>query len=300
MAISNDNVVPILIAGSLLEQYRKSRVYAARTNRSWQSLVALGGDIVRVTPPVAATIADYVVGTAISYGRVDVGTAIDIPLNKQKYAAVKVDSIDAMKALPNLISAGTTESAEALAGQVDADVRAEMLAGSTLGPSVALDHSETLSGNSLRISAMHRLLDLASVPRAGRWMIIGPYTAEVLQAYALQNAVIAAPYIDRSGLINGGLGSFAGFDLYVDNGAYSTLADTDPADDPLTSQATETLFYGNDTAVAFLERTTPPESLRLEDEFADAVRMLQVYGSKTVYADRIFRSEATIAKVPKS
>ena len=289
MPITNATVVPKLIAARLVAKYGETRVFAQRTNRAWQGMLASGGNTVQRNTINDAAVADYVVDTDIAYTSGDVTALGDLTLTKQKYWAVKLDDIPAAQSVSGILDATVADAGEKLAAQVDSDVRAVFDAGATAGLAVGLDHESATAweASDFKFAAFHRLLDLQNMPRAGRWLIIGPYGAEAIQRYAMQNAVIAATPV--AGLINGGIGSFAGFNVYVHGSSHSVLAGT---------TATEEWFYGNDTAVAFIDQVRRLEQIRLQEAFEDAVRGLYTYGAKMDFAARVYKSVATIENVP--
>ena len=296
MPINNTTVVPKLVAARLVNKYRENRVFAQRTNRAWQGMLASGGDTVQRNTVNAATVADYVQGTAIAYTAGDVTALGDLTLTKSKYWAVKLDDIPAIQSVSGILDATVADAGEVLATQVDTDVRTVFDTSATAGPAIALDHDNFALGRNtaeypqltdLGIQTMHRLLDLENVPRSGRWLIIGPYGAEYIQAMALESAIIAAPPV--AGLVNGNIGSFGGFNVYVHGATHSALA---------VAVATEDWFYGNDTAVAFIDQIRRVEQIRLIDQFEDAVRGLYTYGAKMDFPKRVYKSVATISNVP--
>ena len=294
MAITNATVVPKLIAARLVAKYSEQRVFAQRTNRAWQGMLAQGGNTVQRNSINDAAVADYVVDTDIAYTSGDVTALGDLTLTKQKYWAVKLDDIPAIQSVSGILDATVESAGEKLAAQVDTDVRTVFDTSATAGMAIALDHADigavagtAIDANDLGFATFHRLLDLESVPRSGRWLIIGPYGAEILQAYALQNAVIAAAPI--TGLLNGGIGAFAGFNVYVHGATHSGL---------VSAVATEDWFYGNDTAVAYIDQLRRVEQIRLQEGFEDAVRGLYTYGAKMDFPKRVYKSIATISNVP--
>ena len=311
MPITNATVVPVIVAARLVARYQQERVYSERTNRAWQSALANGGDTVRLSEIAAGTIGDYTAGATITYGDADAVHLGDLTIDKKKYFAVKFDDLNQVMASPDIIDPAVEEHAVELALQVDADVKAAMIAGATTGPSVTLDHSTASpTANEFKIAQMQRQMRLARMPRAGRWCIIGPFTAELMQAYALRNDIIRSQYVVASGLPNGDIGDFGGVRFYVSELAVgkryaeSAYANTNT---PLTpndagydtpGSVEEEWIWGNDTATPYLEQVREVESMRLQTTFANAVRGLQTYGARVLFPKRIYKSAVTIANIP--
>ena len=289
MAITNATVVPILYAARLVEQYRRRRVFAERVDRQWQGQLANGGNTVRLNVAAAGTLTDYVIDTALVYSGADVTALGDLTLTKQKYFAVSIDDINAIQAAVGVLDAAVEQDSILLAEAVDADVRAVMDTDATAGPAVALDHSADLTADNFKIPQMHRIMDIAKLPREGRWVIVGPYTAELIMKYSLQNAVLNAPI--AGALQNGSIGRFGGLDWFVDSGENSAYVAAD-------NTADEEWFFGNDTATAFIDQIRRVEPIRRETAFADAVRGLYTYGVKVHIPARLFKSAVAIIKIP--
>lgn len=294
MPINNTTVVPIVMAARLFRVYTQRRVFAERTDKTWRGELASGGNTIRISKGAAQSVNDYVVDGNINYANADAEHVVDIGVPKQKSWAVKLDDISAVQSSARLLDEAVYLSGVDLAEQVDADVRAEFEAGATVGPAIALDHdAASLEADDFKIPMLHRLMDVAKLPREGRWLMVGPYTAEMLMRYAVQNTILNAPVV--SAMQNGRIGSFGGLDIYVYDPVYAVAGAASQGK----FQATESWYYGNDTAVAFVDQIDRTEQLRLQTTFADAVRGLYTYGAKTVDATRIRKSAVTIANVPE-
>ena len=295
MPITNATVVPIVMAARLFNEYQKRRVFAQRTDRTWQGVLANGGNTIRISKGADQSVADYAVNETITYSNADAVHVVDLGVPKQKRWAVKLDDINALQSSARLLDEAVRLSGIALAEQVDADVKAawDENTGHTDAAAVTIDHdAASLSADDFRVPVIHRVLDVGNMPPTGRWLMVGPYSAELIRKYALQNVILNAPVVSE--LQNGRIGNFGGLDIYVYDGSYATT--TTPSNDKFT--ATEDWYFGNDTACAFVDQLDRSERLRLETTFADAVRGLYTYGAKTVKADRLYKSVATINNVP--
>ena len=291
MAINETTTVPKVIAANLLSAFRQSNVYSARVNNSYRSLLNAGGESVIINTPGAASVSDYAVNGTVTYSDADVGTPINLSLSKTKQWAVKFDDLNASISRPDVLASAVAEHGRALAEQVDKDVQKAMVDGASAGVTLADTDSNAnnLGIDSLKLSAMHRLMDLRNMPRAGRWVIVGPYTAELVQAIALKDSVLMSS-AQTSGLTNGSLGSFAGFNWYVAPGSFSMFQKNQ-------KKATETLLYGVDSATAFIDTISKTERIRLQTTFADAVRGLYRYGYSVIQPNNLFKSSLVITNV---
>ena len=304
MTIGTTVVLSMGMAARLFQNYTQRRVFAERTDRTWQGVLANGGNTIRISKGAAQSVGDYVSDQQINYANADAVHVVDLGAPKQKYWAVKIDDIRALQSSANLLDDAVRASGIDLAETVDADVKAAFddAAGATPGPAIALNHNDYV-GNSMAVAGgandfqfplLHRVLDVAKMPAAGRWLMVGAYTAEVMRKYSLLNSVLNAPI--NAELQNGSIGSCAGFNIYVYDPVYSVFTPGATASDP--GEASEPWYFGNDTACAFVDQLDSQEQLRLQDTFADAVRGLYTYGAKVVDRSRLYRSVATIANVP--
>lgn len=306
MAINNSTVVPRIIAASFLRQFRTSTVYTARTNNTWRNLLNGSGDTVIINTTLEGAVGDYTKGGTVTYTDADVGPPLTLTLDKAKSWAIKFDDLDAAKSSLPVLNESTREHALKMALTVDADIYAAMSSGAAAGPAVPLDHSATLELDNLKLSQLHRILDLQSVPRDGRWIIVGPYTAEYLQRLALKTERMVVSDLTQS-LVNGRIGSFGGFTWYVDLTGSNV---GNPAANGATQR--ETWLFGVNEATAFIDQIRRTEQLRLQNTFADAVRGLYTYGAKVLapefraigtqnqanVKDRLFKSACTLTNVP--
>ena len=293
MAVSNATVIPIIWAARLIRALNDQYIWAGRTNRTWQSQLQAGGDRVRLNAVAdVITVGDYTTATTIAYGALDAAAAQDLVLDTAKYWAVKADDIQTMQSNPTLLDAALAQAAEKMAKEVDDDVRAIVKAAATGIGALALDYDKTggLTINDFGLATMIRHMDVASVPEAERWVIIGPYTKEAFTVAALEAGNAWTP-AGQDVARNGFVGSYAGIRIFVDNDGDSTF--NDGAD-----TATETMYGGIDYATAFIDQVNEVESLRLESTFATGVRGLYNYGAKVIEAASLFKRTVNLTNVP--
>lgn len=292
MAITNTTTIPILVAARLLDVYRKNLVYGSVVSRDYESALRAGpGDRIRLNTAASQSVADYSAGSTLTYANADVGTPMDLVITKAKSWSVTLDDIYAIQSTPSLLDAAVSEAGIALAEQVDSDLLALFAADATAAPAGGYDPTKPLADFIQWLSVLHRVLSIANVPLQGRYMVIGPYFAQVLQKWALSGDIIAAPSV--AGLIGANIGNFAGFDMMlapqftkgtVKNGVYDV---------------TENVFFGNKSAVQYAEQMSKTEHIRLQTTFADAVRGLLTYGYKVVKPTALYKTTATFLGNPE-
>ena len=296
MAIDNTTTVPKIVAAGFLDAYRKATIFTSRTNNTYRSLLNPYGNEVIINTNGVASISDYNANANITYANADVGDAVTLQITKNKAWSVKFDDLNAAISLPDVLENTVREAAFELAEVVDEDVRTAMSAGATSITSPAAIDMEAITAtsnlNPLKLDIVHRIMDEALMPRAGRWMIISSYTAAYMQRVGLTNSTNFGLSQGDSPLINGSLGSFAGFNIYVSpgNATVNRSART----------SNEQIIFGNDTGCAFIDRVNRTERLRLQNTFADAVRGLYQYGAKVIHPDRMFKYTVPYTKIDVS
>ena len=300
MAITNATVVPKVIAAQMLLAYRQRRVYSARVNNSWRNALNAGGNEVIINRPLAGSVSDYTRATRLTYGNnADVNTAgLTLQLGGTggigqggvvKEWDVVFDDLDRALSVRDLLSTAVVEYGEALAVQVDDDIRAVMLAGAPTVPEVEIDLDGIAAAEDgldrFDFTTMHKAMDWKRVPREGRWLIVGPAFLEALQKSILSSETLLST-AQQSQLANGRVGNIAGFTVYIGDPKHSVFAAKSGGKE---ARYTETVVAGVDSATAFIDRIRRQERLRLTDRFADAVRGLYEYNAKVLMPERIMK-----------
>ena len=293
MPIPN-SLIPFLVTARMQEKYRDAIVHTARTNRTWQNDLKEGGSEVRLWRAGNGVVKSYDTNTgdAIDYEDAEASAGPVLTIDNDEYWAVKIEDHERAESVINYIDPFLDEQAIALANTVDNAVRTRMVSDAVAGPAIALDHSAVFTAAMFKVHELHRVMDLHNMPREGRWCIVGPYTAEALTKFSLQNEVLNANTLEQ--LRNGQIGNFGGITWYTAPGSDSTYDSSTPAD----LKATETWLYGNDTAIAFIDRLDTAEQLpRQLDRFADYWRGRYQFGVKKAYDNRLFKSTCAITHI---
>ena len=139
-----------------------------------------------------------------------------------------------------------------------------------------------------------RLMDQANVDTDGRWMVVDPVFAEVLNDE--NSKLINADFGGEGELRNGRMpGTIRGFRIYKSNNLpyLGTGAGTSA------SAGSETNFgviiAGHDSAGAVADNIAKTETFRSPTTFADVVRGMQVYGSKILRPEALFTANYNLA-----
>lgn len=305
MALTNDTVIAKVIAAQLVLAYRERRIFAARVNNTWRNALNAGGNEVLINRPVAGSVADYTTSTSISYTQTaDVNKdALSLQLGGTggigkggavKYWHVKFDDLDRAVTGRDLLATAVVEYGEALANQVDDDVRSVMIGtggATSIGSEIAMDLDDvaaaTTGFDGFALEQIHKAMDWKRVPRSGRWLIVGPAFAEALQKTVLSSEVMLSTG-QQAPKANGLIGNIAGFSVYMADPKHSTFTAKAGAKKP---KITETVIAGSDSATAFIDRIRKTERMRLESAFADVVRGLYQYNAKVLFPERLYKRD---------
>ena len=187
---------------------------------------------------------------------------VELPLDHKNYWAFKVDDVDAVQAAGDLIDPHVQEAGYGLQEATDKYVLDE-----------ALKTENTVTKNELKaydiIVKCNTELNKKKVPKADRFAVIN---AEVLEELNLDARFTANYTILENGIIEGGdiNGTKLIFSEELNEGNYAIVA-------------------LHKSAIGFGTQLQETEAMRLESDFADGIRGLQVDGVKTLRPDAIVK-----------
>lgn len=274
---------PEVWAAELLVSLRQRYVFAQAgiINRNYEGAIEREGDTVHINSIVRPTIRDYTEHGTITWEQLsDIDRALVI--NQADYFAFKVDDIERRQAIAGFIDGATEEASVGMVEETDAYVSAQMVAGvdataNDVGAYV-VDVSDN-TGWGLMIKLRSKL-NLANVPREGRWVVVPDAVAAAL----LQDPrfVDASQAGDSGALRAGELGRIAGFTVYESNTV------------PEPTSGTYHVLAGHSMATTFAEQINQVETIRLENQFGDGVRGLHLYGAKVIRPEALAIASVTV------
>ena len=292
MAIAD--FIPTIWNARFLSKLRDALVWGAVMNSNYEGDIASAGDTVKIpSSTTSITVRDYTESTDIADPEEANGTTQDFVVDKQKYFHFYVDDIHRVQARPDLMDDAMREAAFQMANTVDNDFKDTITANTNFdaGRNVAVSSDPSADAFSAQVleafTRIARVMDEANIPREGRWAIVGPKLVELLtNRFAVQGNSngIFLPATSESNLRNGFSGTLLGFNLMLTN-------KVDTADIGAGQNAKEHDRYwigsGNEANTRAMQ-IVETEAYRPEKRFGDAVKGLQVYGSKTVLPARLF------------
>lgn len=294
MAAAVQSFIPEVWSARFTSKLRERLVWGSLVNRNFEGEIAAAGDTVKIpTSSTSITVADYTVDTDIADPTLTGGSTQDLVINKQKYYHFYVDDIDKAQSKPDIMDDAMDEAAFEMSKQVDGDLK-DIFNGaydSTRLIQAITDTqvSDTIAGKFLgAVRKLKRVMSNAYHPLDGRWLVIHPDTLEFLEKYFSSangnSAGIYLPRTSESTLRNGFAGMLYGFRLHVTTEC--------PEGTDQSTNKTWRLFAGRgNEAVTHASQLLSTEAYRPEKRFGDAVKGLNVYGSKAVLPARLYTIE---------
>lgn len=197
----------------------------------------------------------------------DLTTAkVELDMDIQKYWAFKVKDVDAVQAAGDLVDAHTIEASAEMEVVMDGAVLTEGLTTTNV-----VEKGETDKAYDLIVKC-NTALNKNKVPKTDRYCVIN---SDVLEDLNLDDRFNRHYNILENGVIEGGAinGTTLIFSEELNAGKYAILA-------------------GHISAIGFGSQLEETEALRLESDFADGIRGLQVAGTKTL------RPKAVVKCIP--
>ena len=246
------NFIPELWAEKVQRENEKMLVMAKLCNREWEGELKKKGDTVHILGIGSPTIGDYD-GTAITGPEALTDTTIPLVINHAKYFNVLIDDIDKRQASPkDLMTQILAECSESLSAAEDLDIAKDVYKDVQSAQKITVDSCTKENARSFLQKAKTKL-----------------YKAGVKQGSEIV-AVVSPDYLEKIEQdTNGFKGKTSGISIYLTNNIH-------------TSSSKEIIYVMTKRAIAHANQINEVKAYSPEDLFADAVKGLNVYGSKLV------------------
>lgn len=263
MALSTASI-PTIVGSAILESLRENLVYANLANEDYVGEVT-PGNAVKIPAIGSVTIGDYVEYTDMSDEAV-ADSSQTLSIDQQKYFSIVIDDVDAAMTKPAIMAAYAREAAHQMQATVDTFLATTMAAGGTITGDLGdgttpLEINSANVGETLRLVA--RKLDDALVPRAGRFVIVPPWFVEDL---VTANILDSTNNVDA--ISNAMVARYAGFNVLMSHQVPNTAGDA------------WKIVAGTDIATTMALAIDKTEMIRHQNQFADKMRGLAVFGAK--------------------
>jgi hypothetical protein len=291
--MSVENFKPAIWSKVILASLQKKLVYGSPmvVNSDYDGEISGPGDSVKITQFGDPTVATYTPGNPISYQPInDAGQTLYI--NQAKSFSFAVEDVDRRQAAGDMQQYLEGRAAykvadvadQFLAGQYTGVAAANVL-GSTGAPLTPLPYQIGGSGTwhpadfyTMVSEPLKVILDEANVPEEDRYMIVPPWGNSLLsQTQNFMRGLDAqgnAPEVMQRGF----LGSISGFNVLKSNNVPQPVSGG-------AGTGVWAIQAGHPMGITYGEQIAETEALRLQDQFADGVRGLHVYGAKMTRPD---------------
>ena len=282
MAISN---LPSIWSARTLAAYQRQSVWRGLVY-DLSSEVRGPGETIKLTQlTTTPSIVDYVQGTAMSAPALLVDANIDLPIDKQKAFNFAVEDVERRQTASNVVETHVARTGQALALQVDSDLRAAYqasLATANVVTSIAQDGRDDATETAAHLTWQKAMAhgfnlaaqsaDSAGWPRERRWSVVHPLVARAMRSY-LVNLGYSIADLQSDALQRASIDGLYGWALSVDPGIITGAGDDDryQVHCGVTSGIESTLFHA--------EQIRQMEVLRQVGRFADFWQGLLTYGS---------------------
>lgn len=265
MAITN--FIPEVWSASILEALRAKLVFPSLCNRDYEGDIREAGDTVHITGYDDVTVKKYTRGTNITVDAVTDANKGTLTIDQSDYFAFKVNDLDKVQAKDDLTGNFTNSAAYNMALNVEKYISGLMDKAAT-APAKTISVT-TPSDAYLAVVEARKQLDKQNVPTEGRWIVVSPdFYALLLQ----DSRFIEGTEAGHTTLLNGVVGSVSGFTVVESNNVPTVSG----------KPSKQSIIAGTNAATTFAQQVNKVEAMRMQDDFADMVRGLDLYGGLVV------------------
>ncbi|MCD8340646.1 MAG: P22 coat protein - protein 5 domain protein [Clostridiales bacterium] len=268
MAITD--FIPQIWSARLLAHLDKLHVYANLVNRDYEGEIRAYGDTVHINQIGDITIFDYDGSDLPDPEELD-GEQQSLVIDQANAFNFQVKDIDNAQTNPKLMDDAMQRASYGMNDAIDTFL-ADLLAAGVDTSNILADDTSPLTPTSTTaydyLVELGVLLSEANVPTIGRWVVVPPWYHGLLLKD--DRFVGNGTDFNRGVLENGIVGQAAGFTIHVSNNV------------PNTDGTLYKVLAGTNAAGSFAEQLVEMEAYRLEKNFSDGVKGLQVYGAKVI------------------
>lgn len=265
MAITN--FIPEVWSASILEALRAKLVFPSLCNRDYEGDIREAGDTVHITGYDDVTVKKYTRGTNITVDAVTDANKGTLTIDQSDYFAFKVNDLDKVQAKADMTGNFTNSAAYNMALNVEKYISGLMDKAAT-APAKTISVT-TPSDAYLAVVEARKQLDKQNVPTEGRWIVVSPdFYALLLQ----DSRFIEGTEAGHNTLLNGVVGSVSGFTVVESNNVPTVSG----------KPSKQSIIAGTNAATTFAQQVNKVEAMRMQDDFADMVRGLDLYGGLVV------------------
>lgn len=283
MAITN--FIPEVWSASILEALRAKLVFPSLCNRDYEGDIREAGDTVHITGYDDVTVKKYTRGTNITVDAVTDANKGTLTIDQSDYFAFKVNDLDKVQAKADLTGNFTNSAAYNMALNVEKYISGLMDKAAT-APAKTISVT-TPSDAYLAVVEARKQLDKQNVPTEGRWIVVSPdFYALLLQ----DSRFIEGTEAGHNTLLNGVVGSVSGFTVVESNNVPTVSG----------KPSKQSIIAGTNAATTFAQQVNKVEAMRMQDDFADMVRGLDLYGGLVVRPECLTKVVLTLGDAARA
>lgn len=275
---------PELWSAVLKRHLDRKLIYAQPTvcNRNWEGDIQGMGDSVKIQKVGDPTIRDYEQNTDMNAPERPEGTQSVLNIDQFRYFNIAIDDVDAAQVNVDLLNAFAERAAVKMAQNIDAYVSALIVSeattntlGTETAPVEVADEGGEYTPYELTVEARRLLAEQnAPIDNGSLWMVIGP-TLES-QIYKDPNYIAKGSEIGAQFVRNGSIGGLNGFEVIRTTGT-PTAKGTEEKHENV-----KVIFGCGNYATTFANQLTKIEAYRIQNQFGDAIKGLEVFGAKVI------------------
>lgn len=272
------NFIPEIWSKKLLIDFEKSMVMRSVCNTDYEGEISAYGDSVKIRGTGSVTVNPYTRGMDLVATQSD-PTLTTLTIDQAYYFMFEVDDLDRAQMDLSYITLYSQKSAYMMRKNLDTLLLSSYVdATSSVGTDLApIDLASASVDVYEQIVDISTKLDDQDVSPDGRWLIVPPRVAAVIQKHAY--------FADASKAGDGGfgrrtgyIGQIAGMDILKS----TNLVDVAPASSSLAPHIFPCLAGTND-AITFAMQVSEVEAVRPSNKFLTYVKGLVLFGFKTLH-----------------
>lgn len=265
MAVTN--FIPAIWSAALLENFKQAQAIIPTLTREYEGDARVGNEV-KITTMTTPSVQDYSVTRTLTIDALN-DTTQSLLINQEKAISFKVDDVDRVQAAGSFEPI-TMDAARGLAEDAESYVIAQMKANGTSAGTTAVATADDAYNVVLEL---REGLVKAKVPTSERYLAVSPEFGSLLLGG--DSRLSSADTAGSDGeLRNGILGRLLGFTVIE----HPLLTHT-------SSRPAAIGYHG--PSVGFVNQIDKVEAGRMENAFADYVRVLNVYGAKVLRATAV-------------
>jgi hypothetical protein len=276
--MSYNEFKPTYWSDKVFSQYANNLVMLPLTNREYESEITSSGQRIKINELGDVTTKDYVEGTDLVYETIsDASKFLDI--DQKNYTAITLEDVDNAQSKPKIIGSLAERMGISMADTVDAYLlnQAYTDAGTIVTGTEGSPTSITSANIITYMNTTAVQMDDANVPKQNRVCVLPNWMAGKITLAQINKSTDNVKALQA-----GYLGDFLGFSVYQSNNVVKSGTDW----------SAPVFFRANDS-IAFASQIIKSEAMKAEKKFAELVRMLNVYGVKTVRPSSLFSMRVT-------